>query len=134
MVAVRALSGGAETRLERRDFVPDRDFELPHTVPGGRLGLRDDNLVVARVVPLADTTAREEIGQLHVLVDTSASRALGLADEAAGLERLLGELAKKTQVLFFTHHEHLLEVARKALGAPISGVTLPVAASPPPPR
>ena len=52
---------------------------------------------------------------------------------AAGF-RVLGELAKKTQVLFFTHHEHLLEVARKALGAPISGVTLPVAASPPPAR
>jgi uncharacterized protein YhaN len=50
---------------------------------------------------------------------------------AAGF-RVLGELAKKTQVLFFTHHEHLLEVARKALGAPISGVTLPVAASPSP--
>jgi len=50
---------------------------------------------------------------------------------AAGV-RVLGELAKKTQVLFFTHHEHLLEVAQKALGAPISGVTLPVAASPPP--
>lgn len=52
---------------------------------------------------------------------------------AAGF-RVLGELARKTQVLFFTHHEHLLEVARKALGAPISGVTLPVAASPPSPR
>jgi uncharacterized protein YhaN len=52
---------------------------------------------------------------------------------AAGF-RVLGELAKKTQVLFFTHHEHLLEVAQKALGAPISGVTLPAAASPPPPR
>lgn len=52
---------------------------------------------------------------------------------AAGF-RVLGELAKKTQVLFFTHHEHLLEVARKALGAPVSGVTLPVAASPPPAR
>lgn len=49
---------------------------------------------------------------------------------AAGF-RVLGELAKKTQVLFFTHHEHLLEVAREALGAPITGVTLPVAASPP---
>ena len=48
---------------------------------------------------------------------------------AAGF-RVLGELAKKTQVLFFTHHEHLLEVAREALGAPIVGVTLPVAASP----
>lgn len=47
---------------------------------------------------------------------------------AAGF-RVLGELAKKTQVLFFTHHEHLLEVARAALGVPIVGVTLPVAAS-----
>ncbi|WP_044590038.1 YhaN family protein [Bradyrhizobium sp. LTSPM299] len=52
---------------------------------------------------------------------------------AAGF-RVLGELAKKTQVLFFTHHEHLLEVARKALGAAITGVTLPVAANPPQPR
>jgi uncharacterized protein YhaN len=52
---------------------------------------------------------------------------------AAGF-RVLGELAKKTQVLFFTHHEHLLEVARTALGVPIRGFTLPAAASPPPQR
>ena len=52
---------------------------------------------------------------------------------AAGF-RVLGQLAKKTQVLFFTHHEHLLEVAREALGIPISGITLPVAANPPEPR
>jgi uncharacterized protein YhaN len=52
---------------------------------------------------------------------------------AAGF-RVLGELAKKTQVLFFTHHEHLLEVARSALGVPIGGATLPVAASLLPPR
>jgi uncharacterized protein YhaN len=52
---------------------------------------------------------------------------------AAGL-RVLSELAKKTQVLFFTHHEHLLEVARKALGAQIVEATLPVIASPPAPR
>ncbi len=50
---------------------------------------------------------------------------------AAGF-RVLGELAKKTQVLFFTHHEHLLEVARKALGVPITGATLPAAAASPP--
>jgi uncharacterized protein YhaN len=47
---------------------------------------------------------------------------------AAGF-RVLGELAKKTQVLFFTHHQHLLEVARKALGVPIVGATLPAAAN-----
>ncbi|MEA2880618.1 MAG: hypothetical protein QOF14_5814 [Hyphomicrobiales bacterium] len=50
---------------------------------------------------------------------------------AAGF-RVLSELAKKTQVLFFTHHEHLLEVARKALGAQIAETTLPVTAIAPP--
>ena len=29
--------------------------------------------------------------------------------------RVLGELAKSTQVLFFTHHQHLLDIARKSL-------------------
>ncbi len=52
---------------------------------------------------------------------------------AAGF-RVLSELAKKTQVLFFTHHEHLLEVARTALGTPISVATLPVIANPRPQR
>jgi hypothetical protein len=95
-LAIRAVvgSGKTETRLERRDVTPDRDFEVSHEVPGGRLGLRDDNLVVARVVPLAATTAREEISDLQVLVDTSASRALGLGEEASALERLLAELGR----------------------------------------
>jgi uncharacterized protein YhaN len=44
---------------------------------------------------------------------------------AAGFQ-VLNELAKKTQVLFFTHHGHLLDVARKTLGASISTVALPV--------
>jgi uncharacterized protein YhaN len=30
--------------------------------------------------------------------------------------KVLGEIAKKTQVLFFTHHKHLIDVARQALG------------------
>ena len=47
---------------------------------------------------------------------------------AAGF-RVLSELAKKTQVLFFTHHEHLLEVARKAFGASVPAVTLPAVTS-----
>ncbi|MDZ4065058.1 MAG: AAA family ATPase [Coriobacteriia bacterium] len=34
---------------------------------------------------------------------------------AAGFE-VLGQLAQKTQVLFFTHHRHLIDVAKAALG------------------
>ena len=29
--------------------------------------------------------------------------------------RVLAELAQSTQVLFFTHHQHLLKIARKSL-------------------
>jgi uncharacterized protein YhaN len=46
---------------------------------------------------------------------------------AAGFQ-VLNELAKKTQVLFFTHHAHLLDVARKTLGESISTIALPVVA------
>jgi uncharacterized protein YhaN len=51
---------------------------------------------------------------------------------AAGFQ-VLNELAKKTQVLFFTHHEHLLDVAQKALGISIPAVTLPAFATGPEP-
>ena len=37
---------------------------------------------------------------------------------------VLGELARKTQVLFFTHHSHLLAIARETLGDAISIVNL----------
>ena len=46
---------------------------------------------------------------------------------AAGF-RVLNELAKKTEVLFFTHHEHLLDVARKTLGVSVCTGTLPAVA------
>ncbi len=42
---------------------------------------------------------------------------------AAGL-RLLGHLSQRTQVLFFTHHQHLVELARETLGASVSTVAL----------
>jgi uncharacterized protein YhaN len=43
---------------------------------------------------------------------------------AAGF-RVLNELAKKTQVLFFTHHQHLVDVARTTLGPLVPTVVLP---------
>ena len=45
-------------------------------------------------------------------------------DRARAGFQVLGELAKKTQVLFFTHHLHLLEIARQTLGSSISQVTV----------
>lgn len=42
---------------------------------------------------------------------------------AAGF-RVLGQLSEKTQVLFFTHHQHLVDIARDSLGASVHVVML----------
>jgi uncharacterized protein YhaN len=45
-------------------------------------------------------------------------------DRAAAGFKVLGELARKTQVLFFTHHQHLVQVARQAMGMDLPVITL----------
>jgi len=80
--------------VNKRGFRPDRDFEVAHTGDRGRLGLRDQNLVVARIVPFADSERRDDVASVLVLVDTSASRALGLAEQLAAWDGLVAELRK----------------------------------------
>ena len=46
------------------------------------------------------------------------------ARAAAGFE-VLGQLARKTQILFFTHHRHLVEIAEATLGKSVTVVSLP---------
>ena len=48
---------------------------------------------------------------------------------SAGI-KVLAQLAKKTQVLFFTHHKHLLDIARAVIGAGASIMSLPTRAIP----
>ena len=45
-------------------------------------------------------------------------------DRAKAGFTVLGELSRKTQVLFFTHHLHLLDIGRETLGGAISVVLL----------
>ena len=45
------------------------------------------------------------------------------ARAAAGFE-VLGQLASKTQILFFTHHRHLVEIAERTLGKSVNVVSL----------
>lgn len=42
---------------------------------------------------------------------------------SAGFE-VLGQLARKTQILFFTHHRHLVEIAQATLGQSVAVVSL----------
>ena len=45
------------------------------------------------------------------------------ARSVAGFE-VLGQLAERTQVLFYTHHPHLVDVVRETLGIGIDVISL----------
>jgi uncharacterized protein YhaN len=125
------LTGGSFQTLQL-EFDDDDNVELA--------GIRHDGRRVA-VAGMSDGTADQLYFALRVAaIEDYLDRAEPMpfiADDlfinfddkraAAGF-RVLNELAKKTQVLFFTHHEHLLEVARKTLGAAVATVTLPAVA------
>ena len=73
--------------LHKRGWTPDRDFEIAQERAGEQSGLRHGNLAVVRVAAPVDAVP-QEIGGLYVLVDSSASRALGYAAQV----RRVGEL------------------------------------------
>ena len=76
--------------LHKRAWTPDRDFEIRQDLVAGRAGLRQDNLAVVRVAVPGDALPQvpQAISGLYVLVDSSASRALGYATQV----RRVGEL------------------------------------------
>ncbi|HRH00769.1 MAG TPA: VIT and VWA domain-containing protein, partial [Polyangiaceae bacterium] len=84
-----AGTGGPKT-FQRREFAPARDFLLAGRGVARNAAIASDELAIARVIPFAESRP-EPVGRAVVLVDTSASRALDLAEEAA----LLGQLAAR---------------------------------------
>ncbi len=77
--------------LHKQDWTPDRDFEIGQDRVAGRAGLRNGNLVVARVSAPVEAVP-QEISGLYVLVDSSASRALGYATQVSRLSELIAGL------------------------------------------
>jgi hypothetical protein len=73
---------------------PAQDFRIDPRLLGDRVGVRSGNLVLARVTPVAATDP-EPLGATLVLLDTSASRALGLAEATRTVQRLAEDLARK---------------------------------------
>jgi vault protein inter-alpha-trypsin-like protein len=80
--------------LHKRSWTPDRDFEIRQDLVAGRAGLRQANLAVVRVaVPLeALPQVPQEITGLYILVDSSASRALGYATQVRRVSELIAGL------------------------------------------
>ena len=91
-------------------------------VPGMSTGTADQLYLALRVASVSDYLNRAS--PLPFIADDLF---INFDDEraAAGF-RVLGQLGKATQVLFFTHHEHLMDIARNTLGERVSIVSLHV--------
>ena len=122
-----ALTSGSFKNL-RVDF---DDHDRPHligqrpdgakvAVPGMSTGTADQLYLALRIASVADYLDRAP--PLPFVADDLF---VNFDDEraAAGF-RVLGQLAEKTQVLFFTHHQHLVDIASEALGNSIPVVSL----------
>lgn len=74
--------------LHKQAWTPDRDFEIAQDRVADRAGLRHENLAVVRVMPPVES-APQEIAGLYVLIDSSASRALGYKMQVRRLAELV---------------------------------------------
>lgn len=90
-------------------------------VPGMSSGAADQLYLALRIAAVEDYLDRAE--PLPFVADDLF---INFDDERAQAGfRVLSELAKKTQVLFFTHHQHLIDVAKSVLGSSASQIPLP---------
>jgi tetratricopeptide (TPR) repeat protein len=89
----RARSSIGRLKLYEQDFAPRADLEV--RLPWQKsVALRNGDLVLARVAPILELPA-EPITGLTVLLDSSASRALGFAAQIERLGALLAELHER---------------------------------------
>lgn len=117
--------GGFERLVPDLDTTPPRLIALRNTgervpIEGLSEGTRDQLFLALRLAAL-----ELHIGSARPLPFIADDLFVNFHDarSRAGLAAL-GELAQRTQVIFLTHHEHLAEVARQAIGADINVVRL----------
>ncbi|MBX3218388.1 MAG: AgmX/PglI C-terminal domain-containing protein [Labilithrix sp.] len=114
-----AIEGGktdALHELHQQRFTPAGDF----VVEGKRIprspGLRSGDLAIARVVPFASSRP-EPVGAAVVLVDTSASRGLGIAEQARTLQAILAKLPGDAPVTVACFDQEVVPIFTGKAGA-----------------
>jgi uncharacterized protein YhaN len=121
------LTGGSFDDL-RVEFDEHDNAQLAGLRPNGKLvrvggmstGTADQLYLALRVASVEDYLDRA-----NALPFVADDLFINFDDHraAAGFE-VLGQLARKTQILFFTHHRHLVEIARATLGQSVAVVSL----------
>ena len=87
----------ADFGLHQQRFTPGGDFVVDAKQLPRSPGLRAGGLALARVVPFSSSRP-EPLGSAIVLVDTSASRGLGLGEEIKTLRAVLAKLPKDARI------------------------------------
>ncbi len=125
--AFATLTGGSFTDL-RVEFDENDNAQLAGLRPGGELvrvggmstGTADQLYLALRVASVEDYLGRADALPFvadDLFINFDDARA------TAGFE-VLGQLAHKTQILFFTHHWHLVDIAERTLGKSVNVVSL----------
>ena len=91
--ADRATLKWDETTLSHKGWKPDKDFIVPITAPIPAIASAE--WLAARVVVPATGAAEDRPGSLAILVDTSASRALGFPRQIDQLGEMLGAIKQR---------------------------------------
>jgi uncharacterized protein YhaN len=121
------LTGGSFSDL-RVEFDENDNAQLAGRRPGGELvrvggmstGTADQLYMALRVASVEDYLDRADALPFvadDLFINFDDTRA------AAGFE-VLGKLSSKTQILFFTHHRHLVDIAVRTLGKSVNVVSL----------
>ncbi len=126
----KMLTGGAFTTLEvdyddqdRASLVGRRPDRQAVPVSGMSTGTADQLFLALRIASVEDYLDRAE-----ALPFVADDLFVNFDDDRAGTGfEVLRGLAKRTQVLFFTHHQHLVDIARRSLGESLSIVDLSAA-------
>ena len=125
MFAILTLGSFIDLRVEFED--QDR-AHLAGTRPDGTsvsVGGMSDGTSDQLYLALRLASVDEYLSRAHPLPFVADDLFVNFDDSraAAGFE-VLGQLGRTTQVLFFTHHQHLVEIARATLGKSINVILL----------
>lgn len=93
-VSIETVGRAKESlQFHREGTAPEGDVVVATGGPQAQLGVQHGDLAMARIQPnlRADTV---DIGSMTVLIDTSASRALGIANDVDVLQSTVAELAR----------------------------------------
>ena len=125
MFATLTLGSFTDLRVEYDDQDHARLAGIRSDQSSVSIGGMSDGTVDQLYLALRLASVDEYLGRAHSLPFIADDLLINFDDaRAAAGFKVLAELGQKTQILFFTHHQHLLDIARATLAKGINVISL----------